>query len=61
MTNLLVEGGPAILGSFFDAQAVDEVWAFIAPKWIGNTAASSPFNGSISYHLSHQPGERCDP
>lgn len=45
MTNLLVEGGGAVLGSFFDADAVDEVWAFIAPKWIGNSAARSPFAG----------------
>lgn len=45
MTNLLVEGGAAILGSFFDAEAVDEVWAFMAPKWIGNSEARSPLDG----------------
>lgn len=45
MTNLLVEGGAAVLGSFFDAQAVDEVWCFIAPKWIGNSTAMSPLAG----------------
>jgi len=45
MTNLLVEGGAAILGSFFDADAVDEVWAFMAPKWIGNSAARGPLDG----------------
>jgi diaminohydroxyphosphoribosylaminopyrimidine deaminase / 5-amino-6-(5-phosphoribosylamino)uracil reductase len=45
MTNLLVEGGAAVLGSFFDAEAVDEVWAFVAPKWIGNSAAKGPLSG----------------
>ena len=35
MTNVLVEGGAEVLGSFFDAQAVDEVHAFIAPRIAG--------------------------
>jgi diaminohydroxyphosphoribosylaminopyrimidine deaminase/5-amino-6-(5-phosphoribosylamino)uracil reductase len=35
MTNVLVEGGGEVLGSFLDAGAVDEVWAFIAPMVIG--------------------------
>jgi diaminohydroxyphosphoribosylaminopyrimidine deaminase/5-amino-6-(5-phosphoribosylamino)uracil reductase len=32
MTNVLVEGGAHILGSFFDADLVDEVHVFIAPR-----------------------------
>lgn len=32
---LMVEGGSEVLGAFFDAGAVDEVWAFIAPVVIG--------------------------
>lgn len=32
---LMVEGGATLLGAFFDAGAVDEVWAFIAPVVIG--------------------------
>jgi len=35
MTNVLVEGGAEVLGSFFDAQAVDEIHAFIAPRIAG--------------------------
>ena len=35
MTNVLVEGGAEVLGSFFDAGAVDEVHAFIAPRIAG--------------------------
>ena len=44
-TNVLVEGGPGLLGSFFDAGAADEVHAFIAPKLIGGAAAPSPIGG----------------
>ncbi len=34
-TNLLVEGGAKVLGSLFDAQAIDEVYAFVAPTLVG--------------------------
>jgi len=45
LTNVLVEGGPTVLGSLADAQAIDEVWAFIAPSIIGGAAAPSPIAG----------------
>jgi diaminohydroxyphosphoribosylaminopyrimidine deaminase/5-amino-6-(5-phosphoribosylamino)uracil reductase len=45
LTNLLVEGGGAVLGSFFDADAVDQVMVFIAPKIIGGSAAPGPLGG----------------
>jgi diaminohydroxyphosphoribosylaminopyrimidine deaminase/5-amino-6-(5-phosphoribosylamino)uracil reductase len=35
MTNVLVEGGAQVLGSFFAAGAVDEVCVFIAPLVLG--------------------------
>jgi diaminohydroxyphosphoribosylaminopyrimidine deaminase/5-amino-6-(5-phosphoribosylamino)uracil reductase len=38
MTNVLVEGGGQVLGSLFDAGAIDEVHAFIAPKIAGGSA-----------------------
>jgi diaminohydroxyphosphoribosylaminopyrimidine deaminase/5-amino-6-(5-phosphoribosylamino)uracil reductase len=38
MTNVLEEGGADVLGAFFDAQAVDEVHVFIAPKVVGGTS-----------------------
>lgn len=38
-TNLLVEGGPRVLASFFGNRLVDEVWTFIAPRIIGHDAA----------------------
>jgi diaminohydroxyphosphoribosylaminopyrimidine deaminase / 5-amino-6-(5-phosphoribosylamino)uracil reductase len=34
-TNLLVEGGAAVLGSFFDHDLVDEAHIYVAPKLLG--------------------------
>lgn len=45
MTNILVEGGSGVLGSFFDRQLVDEVHVFIAPILIGGQSAPSPVGG----------------
>jgi diaminohydroxyphosphoribosylaminopyrimidine deaminase/5-amino-6-(5-phosphoribosylamino)uracil reductase len=45
MTNILVEGGSEVLGSFFDAGAIDEVHVFVAPRLAGGTAAKSPIGG----------------
>ena len=46
LTNVLVEGGPPVLGSLADAQAIDEVWAFVAPTVIGGATAPSPIAGA---------------
>jgi diaminohydroxyphosphoribosylaminopyrimidine deaminase/5-amino-6-(5-phosphoribosylamino)uracil reductase len=45
VTNLLVEGGPTLLASFFDAGLVDEAWIFTAPILIGGRRASSLIQG----------------
>jgi len=45
LTNVLVEGGPAVLGGFADVGAIDEVWAFIAPRIIGGAAAPAAVGG----------------
>lgn len=45
MTNVLVEGGSQLLGTLFDMRAVDEVHAFIAPKFAGGAAAPAPVGG----------------
>lgn len=44
-TNLMVEGGSQILGSFWDANLMDEVHCYLAPKLIGGTAAKNPVGG----------------
>lgn len=44
-TNVLVEGGAKLLGSLFDAELVDEVNIFVAPKTVGGESAPSPVTG----------------
>ena len=46
MTNVLVEGGADLLGSLFDAEQIDEVHVFIAPKLFGGQKARSPIRGA---------------
>ncbi|HUG66856.1 MAG TPA: RibD family protein, partial [Pirellulaceae bacterium] len=46
MTNVLVEGGAALLGTFRDADAIDEAHVFIAPKIVGGANAPSPIGGT---------------
>jgi diaminohydroxyphosphoribosylaminopyrimidine deaminase/5-amino-6-(5-phosphoribosylamino)uracil reductase len=46
MTNILVEGGAGVLGSFLDAGEIDEVHVFIAPRLAGGVGAKSPVGGT---------------
>jgi diaminohydroxyphosphoribosylaminopyrimidine deaminase/5-amino-6-(5-phosphoribosylamino)uracil reductase len=45
MTNVLVEGGARVLGSFFDEGLADEAVVFVAPRLIGGAAAPGPLGG----------------
>jgi len=45
ITSLLVEGGGALLGSFFDFGLVDKVVAFISPVILGGRGSPSPVAG----------------
>ncbi|MBM3939609.1 MAG: bifunctional diaminohydroxyphosphoribosylaminopyrimidine deaminase/5-amino-6-(5-phosphoribosylamino)uracil reductase RibD [SAR202 cluster bacterium] len=45
VTSVLVEGGPTLLGSLFDAGLVDKVIAFVAPTIIGGETAKSAVGG----------------
>ncbi|MEM7314836.1 MAG: bifunctional diaminohydroxyphosphoribosylaminopyrimidine deaminase/5-amino-6-(5-phosphoribosylamino)uracil reductase RibD [Planctomycetota bacterium] len=46
MTNLLLEGGSQLLGTLVDADLIDEVHAFIAPKIAGGNDALPAIGGS---------------
>lgn len=46
VTNLLVEGGPTLLRSFFHASLVDEAQVFVAPRLIGSQAEASVIDAS---------------
>jgi diaminohydroxyphosphoribosylaminopyrimidine deaminase/5-amino-6-(5-phosphoribosylamino)uracil reductase len=45
ITSILLEGGPHLAGSFYDAGAVDELRLFMAPKLIGGRGARSIVEG----------------
>jgi diaminohydroxyphosphoribosylaminopyrimidine deaminase/5-amino-6-(5-phosphoribosylamino)uracil reductase len=45
MTNVLVEGGPTVLGACFDADLIDEVHVFVAPTLVGGKDAPGPVGG----------------
>lgn len=46
LTNVLVEGGAALLGSFLDAGQIDEVHVFISPRLLGGVEAPGPVAGT---------------
>ena len=45
LSSLLLEGGPALVGAFLEADLVDEVWVFVAPKLLG--AGQSPLTAPV--------------
>jgi len=49
----MIEGGQALLGSFLDASAVHEVWAFLAPILIGGVEAKHAIGGAGVDRLEH--------
>ena len=52
MTNVLVEGGSQLLRTMFDAQLVDEVHVFIAPRTIGGDTAAGPVGGGSANEMA---------
>ncbi|MHC4788242.1 MAG: RibD family protein [Planctomycetota bacterium] len=61
MTNVLIEGGGEVFGSFFDAGLVDRVLAFVSPVVIGGTEATAPVAGRGVQKLEEAPRiERCE-
>ena len=53
ITNVMVEGGSAILGSLFDEHLVDKVIAFIAPVIIGGQQAKTSVSGLGAKTMEH--------
>lgn len=45
MTNVLVEGGGGLLGSFLSAGEIDEVHVYMGPQLFGGSEAASPVGG----------------
>jgi diaminohydroxyphosphoribosylaminopyrimidine deaminase/5-amino-6-(5-phosphoribosylamino)uracil reductase len=52
MTNVLVEGGGRVLGSFLEAGQVDEVDVYIAPILEGGDHPRTPARGKGALHMS---------
>ena len=46
LLSILVEGGPTLMGSFFDASLVHKVHALVAPMVIGGEGARSSVEGA---------------
>ncbi|MCS6841657.1 MAG: bifunctional diaminohydroxyphosphoribosylaminopyrimidine deaminase/5-amino-6-(5-phosphoribosylamino)uracil reductase RibD [Roseiflexus sp.] len=44
-TSALVEGGSTLLGALAQERLIDRIWAFIAPKIVGGSAAPGPVGG----------------
>jgi diaminohydroxyphosphoribosylaminopyrimidine deaminase / 5-amino-6-(5-phosphoribosylamino)uracil reductase len=55
MTNLLVDGGPRLIGSLIYHQLVDELHIYISPKIVGGTPTVVPNNGQgvLRMDLAH--------
>jgi diaminohydroxyphosphoribosylaminopyrimidine deaminase/5-amino-6-(5-phosphoribosylamino)uracil reductase len=51
-TNVLVEGGGAVHGSFVDAGQVDEIHVFIAPRVAGGAEGRTPVGGHGVGHIA---------
>lgn len=48
LTGLYVEGGAGLLSDLLAARAMDYLFAYRAPKWLGDAEAPGPFSGVVS-------------
>jgi diaminohydroxyphosphoribosylaminopyrimidine deaminase / 5-amino-6-(5-phosphoribosylamino)uracil reductase len=55
MTNLLVEGGGGLLGSFLAAGEIDEVHAYVAAQLVGGISSPGPVAGAGISRLIDSP------
>lgn len=61
--HILIEGGPSVLGAFFAADAVDEVFCYQAPLLIGpgKSSLSGLNTSTLSEAISLDPDETAEP
>ena len=59
MTNVLVEGGGRLLANLHRIECIDEVHVFIAPKFVGKTAAT-PMGGNDPAEAPHSAMRMAD-
>lgn len=50
-TNVLVEGGAALIGSMLDQGLIDQVLVFVAPKLLGDERATPAVTGQLRDHI----------
>jgi len=55
MTNILIEGGGGLLGSFLSAGEIDEVHTYIATKVVGGYESPGPIGGGGIAKLADSP------
>lgn len=53
VTTLLVEAGPALLGSLLEQDLIDEVVAYVAPMLLGDDLARAVASGRVAESLLH--------
>ncbi len=58
MTNVMVEGGGAVLGAFMDEGLADEAEVFVAPRIIGGRTAVGPLAGVGPAKMEELPDVR---
>ena len=58
VTNLMVEAGPGLLGSLFEADLICEAVVYVAPLLLGDAEAMAAATGRIAERLSE--GRRFD-
>ncbi len=58
MTNVLIEGGPRLLGDAFAQSLVDEVQVYISPRVIGGVAARAPVTDLAQLQLQSVADEQ---
>jgi len=60
MTNVLVEGGGGLLGSFLAAGEIDEIHTYIATKVVGGNESPGPIGGGGIARLADSPHFQLD-